>query len=197
MKILHSRSGMTLLETVIVLVIGGMIISGIWVAYSQMTMNEKIRRTVNVIDKTANATLTFLSSYNTVPADLSRMMYNQNLMPSEVVLQTLNPTLAIFYSPLGTSYYVADFAGSQGRMFVIRIGVNVGSNECQRLVPLIIGNMRMINERGIVGYAVGSKNVGQQQATGPLTTADIMSPQEIVQECQGADILRFFYGMRS
>lgn len=195
MKLISNRSGITLLETIIVLIIGGLIISGIWVAYSEAALNDKIRRTTVLIDKTATATWDYLSTRNEVPANLSLEMHEKNLMPSDLVVRQLTSGLAIYTSPLSMSFYVSSCAGCTTTRFVIRVGVT--STQCKRLIPAMIGNFGLVRERNIIGFAVGTISRGEQGNGARLEPGDLLTPDEIIEHCALSEgIFRLFYKLR-
>jgi len=191
MKILSNRSGMTILETIIVLIIGGLIISGIWVTYSEMSLNDKIRRTVNAIDKTTAKTRDFLSARTTVPADLSVRMHDQNLMPAELTFKSTAGNISTYTSPLSNDFYVTANITSD-RMFFVRVAFKRGSRECQRLAPIMLGTDRGMNERGIVGYSLGTLIVGEQTNI-PRRT---ITPADLLQQCPLSSAIGFYFAVR-
>jgi len=185
MKIILNRSGMTILETIIVLIIGGLIISGIWVTYSEMSLNDKIRRTQTAITKTAMVVRDFMSARTQFPANFSTTLHNQNLMPSELTFDAVNANTANYISPLNQRFYTNPV--TQGalahRAFYMHIAVKNNSQECARLLPKLIGNNRLIAEYGIIGYNVGSISRGAPYGDPPPLEAP--TPQEVLTICGG------------
>ena len=198
-KIFSSRSGITLLETVIVLIIGSLIISGIWITYSQLSLNDKVRRTALAIDKTVIATREFLASRDTVPTDLSNQMHNRNLMPSELIFEGgigVGTILIPYISPFGTRFIVTSVAASTQRLFVIQIRFNIGSAECTRLVPLVMGNIGRARETGRAGFILGAITRGEAPTGAALVSGDILTPDEVLTACRGATAVSLYYYAR-
>lgn len=184
-RIFGNQSGLTLIETISVLIIGALIIGGTWIGYAQIRMNDQVNRTIAVMDQTIQVTRDFLASRNTASAKLSRELVEGNMMPSDLtykgvagsntttVLSGYNPTdlisgeasaARIFTSPLGHDFFVQYPDGARVgpliRFFEIRIGfVDTGtqklSAQCMQLLPKIIGSKQMMSNRGLVGYWYG------------------------------------------
>lgn len=195
-RIFSSRSGITVLETIIVLIIGSLIISGIWVTYSQLGLNDKIRRTITAVDKTTIATREFLASRNNVPVDLSLQMHNRDLMPAEVSFSNIVGNQANYTSPLGANFVVTSVPGPSQRLFFIRVTFNRNGAECQRLVSSIMGNFRMIKERGLASFSLGLMIRGEAVGGVPLTPDDVPEPSEIVTECSRTNAVGFYFAVR-
>lgn len=67
---IRKQSGFTLVELAIVLVIIGLIISGILVG-ADLVNNAEIRKTISMVEKTNQAALTFRGKYQGVPGDIT------------------------------------------------------------------------------------------------------------------------------
>ncbi len=197
MKLISNRSGITLLETIIVLIIGGLVISGIWGAYSQISLNNKIQRTQNAISKTTANVRDFMVHRTQFPVQFSVMLHDQGLMPSELTFDNISGSTATYTSPLSQRFYVIPVTSGAvaQRAFYMHIGIRSGSLECKRLIPALIGTNRLITEQGIVGYSFGSIRRGQPFNDPPPLAAP--TPNEILTNCAaGTTFIGLHYSAR-
>jgi len=192
MTCFQNQRGLTILETIIVLMIAGLIISGIWMAYAGANLNDRVARTAGVVDKTLQVARDYLTSKSlpTSPQTyLSNDLYTQGLMPSELSYKGPNGTTQVFTSPLGYDFFIQNSTTPETingntifDVFEIHIsfvgttGVITAQKTCLALMPKLIGTQTMINERGMIGWIYGGQPSGLPagnavQAIGTLTPA--------------------------
>lgn len=167
------QAGLSLVETVLVLLVASIILGGVWVGYAQIRLTDQVNRTVIALDQTLQNTRDYLAGFATVPSatgatnSLSYILYNKGLMPVDLSYTgTTSASLAgltggtqVFRSPLGHDFFVQSIGATN--VFEVRIGFTdvqnkfSFANQCLALMPKIIGNSRMIKERGLVGYWYG------------------------------------------
>jgi len=186
MNYLRNQRGLTILETVIVLMIAALIISGIWMAYAGANLNDRVSRTAGVVDKTLQAARDYLTSKSAMltspQSDLSTNLYNQGLMPSELSYKSVSGTTRIFNSPLGYDFSIQNSATPEvingntiydvfeiDISFASMVGAATTQKTCLALMPKLIGTQTMINERGIIGWSYGGQLSGLPTGSGPAS----------------------------
>ena len=169
-----NQHGITLLETVVVLLIGGLVISGIWIAYSQVTLNQRVQRTINATDKTIDAARDFLSNFRTAPPNFGRALYDQSVMPPELKPVTVDERTVVYLSPLGANFIIGPAYG--GRLMSIAVNFRT-SAECVRMAAGFLGSTELIKQRSITGYEIDNIRSGTRvnlnAAVQTPTSADI------------------------
>ncbi len=213
MSRLRDQQGLTILELIIVLIVAGLIMAAVWIAYSSVNRNDRVTRTVSAIDKTAQAARDYLASQPTVPPALSTNLYTPtDLMPSELtfkggtsILSNVNAGTQVFRSPLGYDFFVQSVTGNTN-IFEVRIGLTNISGKppgsiCLALIPKLIGNMNMVNERGIVGWQYSNLLSGTTATTNgmPSGISDGAAPLTSAQQqsaCATANDLHLYYSIR-
>ena len=197
---LQTQRGLTILETVIVLIIAGLIVSAVWVAFSRVNQNDRVARTLAVVDKTVQITRDYLLSKPNVPASLSVDLYNYGAMPTDLTFVAATATAATFNSPLGQSFAVGAYTGNAPTLnpyFEMDITFQPGSAQCTQLMPQILGNGRLIADRGVVGYAFGGLTSGQPSNgnTPAVPTTDNFSISG-KKGCSTAGMATLYFAMR-
>lgn len=219
---LNSR-GLTLLETVMVLIIAGLIAGSIWVAYSKANVNDRVQRTISAIDKTINVTRDYMLTKNAtllwpIPGSgtISQDLYSAGVMPTELSFEGINTgiaplvgmqatNVAVFKSPLGFHYFMQP--GPTASTFEIRVGFPEAASappfsnpdECMQLIPALIGNTRVMQDRGLVGWWYGGATSITTQAGGgvagsvPVPSFD---PTVVGNNCINANDIRLYFSVR-
>jgi len=208
MNYLRNQRGLTILETIIVLMIAALIISGIWMAYAGANLNDRVSRTAGVVDKTLQVARDYLTSKSlptvSAPTYLSDDLYTQGLMPSELSYKSLNGTTRVFTSPLGYDFFIQNSPTPETingntiyDVFEIHISFTSAvtattQKTCLALMPKLIGTQTMINERGIIGWTYGGQSSGL-----PASSASTTPPgtNQQVSACAAANeaVLYFRY----
>lgn len=175
-----SRRGITILETVIVLIIGGLLISGIWVAYSSANRTQKVSVGLAGLTLLSNNTREFLGGYATVPTDLSDRIHNAgNIYPSNFIYAGLNPlrgNIPYYTSPLGGPIWVEYRTDTT---FAIHISV-VNPEICKDFSSKLFGMDATLRERGLRQYTFFTIT-----RNAPVTA---LTPQQVINGCANATL---------
>ncbi len=152
-----SCAGLSILETIMVLVIAGLIIGAIWINYGQVTMNDKVQRTVGGIYKTLENARDFLQTHDDVPKgtpSFGTQLLTANAYPADFLVLNEStsedpPTLA---PPLGAQF-TATPNNSDAKRFDFNLTLT-NDTECKKLALALFSNNRALKEKGVVNYAV-------------------------------------------
>lgn len=175
-----AQRGITILETVIVLIIGGLLISGIWVTYSNVNLNQKVGQGLTGITALSNNTREFLDGYAEVPTDLSDRIHNAgNVYPSNFIYAGLNPlrgNIPYYTSPMGGPVWVEYRTAST---FAIHISV-VNERICTLFASKMFGSDASLRERGLRQYTFFTIT-----RNAPVTA---LTPQQVINGCANATL---------
>lgn len=146
---LSGQAGLSLVETVLVMVIASLILGGLWAAYAEIRLSNQVNDTVAAVDKTVQTVRELLATKATVPFNLAEQLYAQDIMPPELsykgtttVLSSklngqcntfTNPQLCsnppVYTTPLGHEFFVQYMdekgtwvSNATSRLFNVSIG---------------------------------------------------------------------------
>ena len=126
---LRCQRGFTLTEIAIVLGVVGVILSGIWLAYSEMAANNRINETMKQITSIVSSMRTAFSASRQFSAaitndlDITPQMVRMRVFPTS----TANPVNADQpLTPFGTVYTLLGRAQNNPRWFALDLNLNLG-----------------------------------------------------------------------
>lgn len=149
--------GFTLLETILVLLIAGIIIGGAWVTFSQAVVNDQVSRTLAGIDYTLSNARDFLAGKSSVPNTptvFGIQLRNAGAYPSSFKPSgVLFGGVPVYITPIGGAFTVSVQPGNREFQFNIAA---VNANICAKLAAALLGNPRSMQEHGIATYDFGT-----------------------------------------
>lgn len=165
MKRIFSPRGFSLVETVAVLVVMGVIIGGLWLTYASVNHRRQMTQYEQIISKLLQATRDYVSQYNeyeqpnnkayNVPANTVRNitddMINKNLMPPGVVAGSASNTFEMENNIVGNIVTAPSPANpyNSGPLVGVRL-TGISQANCRDMLNVWGGSPGRIRDSGLV-----------------------------------------------
>lgn len=215
MQRIRSPLGFSLVETVAVLVVMGVIIGALWLAYASVNHRRQMTMYEQVVAKLAQATRDYVSQYNenqrpnpvyNFPGNSVRNitddMFNKNLMPPGVVAGTSSNTFEIEGGIIGNVVTAPSATNpyNSGPLVGVRL-TRLSQSNCRDMLNVWGGSPGRIRDSGLVIIVVqasvfGGADLHANNLFETLPTdATSLQPNDIDTACDQAqnNIITYFF----